>query len=135
MDWVEVSSVQNNLARLDCREGAFAAARAGFAASLALTRPARFIFRIAQSLDGLAILAVRQSQFERALRLAGASAALRDTAGYQAPPFEGEELELALTGARQALGDVAAAAAWAAGQAMSLDQAVDEALEPSPLPT
>src|SRR6185437_13842565 len=57
MDWAEVSSVQNYLAGLEGREGNVAAARAGYAASLALSRPARFVFRIAQSLDGLAILA------------------------------------------------------------------------------
>jgi len=132
MDWVEVSSVQNYLAGLESREGNVAAARAGYAASLALSRPARFVFRIAQSLDGLAILAARQGQSERALRLAGASAALRETTGYQAPPAEREERDVAVVGARRGLGDVVAAAAWDAGRAMSLDQAVDEALEQSP---
>jgi hypothetical protein len=129
MNWVEVSSVQNYLAGLESREGNGAAARAGYAASIALSRPARFLFRIAQSLDGLAILAARQGQPERALRLAGASATLRETAGYQAPPAEREERDVAVVAARRALGDVASAAAWDAGRAMSLDRAMDEALE------
>ncbi|MBV9355298.1 MAG: hypothetical protein JO023_07180 [Chloroflexi bacterium] len=129
MDWPELSAVQNYLAFLDMREGRLAEARAGFSASLALSRPARFIFRIATALDGLAILAARQGQPKRALRIAGACAALRQTAGYQGAPFVRAELEPALASARRAIGDAAAAAAWASGQAMSLDQAVDNALD------
>ena len=128
-DWVELSAVQNYLASLDAREGNVAAARAGYAASLRLSRPARFIFRITTSLDGLAILAAGQGQMERALRVAGASAALRQHAGYQAPAPERSELEQAVEAARRTLGDAAAAAAWTAGQALTLDQAVDEALD------
>jgi hypothetical protein len=121
--------VQNYLASLDAREGNVTAARAGYAASLRLSRPARFIFRITTSLDGLAILAAGQGQMERALRVAGASAALRQRAGYQAPAPERSELEQAVEAARRTLGDAAAAAAWTAGQALTLDQAVDEALD------
>jgi hypothetical protein len=128
MDWPEVTAVQNYLAGLDTREGKFEAARAGYAASLGLARPARFIFRIAESLDGLAVIAARQHQPERALRIAGGSAALRQVAGYQAQPYIYAELQRALASSRRVLGDAAAGAAWAAGQAMSLDQVVDEAL-------
>jgi hypothetical protein len=38
-DWVELSGVQNYLAGLDAREGNLEAARAGYAASLSITRP------------------------------------------------------------------------------------------------
>ena len=106
------------------------AARAGYAASLALAYPARFIYRIAQALDGLAVIAAVQDHPEQALRIAGASAALRQVAGYRAPRHEHAELERALVVARHALGDTVAEAVWAAGEAMDLDQAVDEAVEP-----
>jgi tetratricopeptide (TPR) repeat protein len=132
MDWPEVTAVHNYAADLDVREGNFAAARAGYAASLALAHPAHFIFRITESLDGLAVIAARQDQPERALRVASASAGLRHIAGYQARPHEQAELERSLATARRAVGQAAAAAAWAAGQAMSLEQAVDDALVKPP---
>jgi predicted ATPase len=48
--------------------------------------PARFVFRMAASLNGLAVNAAAQDQMARALRLASVSAALRQCAGYRAPP-------------------------------------------------
>jgi len=127
-DWVELSAVQNYLASLDAREGNLAAARAGYVASLSITRPARFVFRIATSLNGLAVIAAAERQMARALRLAGAGAALRQRAGYLAPPHERLDLEQAVEAARSTLGDADAEANWAAGQSLTLDQAVDEAL-------
>jgi tetratricopeptide (TPR) repeat protein len=128
MDWPEVSKVQNYLAGLDSLEGNLDAARAGYAASIALTRPARFVFRATESLDGLAVIDAKQGHMDRALRVAGASAAFRQAAGYQPPPYVRAELERWLTSARRAVGATAAETAWVAGQAMSFDQAVDEAL-------
>jgi non-specific serine/threonine protein kinase len=82
-------------------------------------------------LVGFATLAAREGQPERALRLAGATAALRAQTGAV---FSGATVAFdpALAAAARALGEASAAAAFAAGQAMSPERALAEALAPPP---
>jgi predicted ATPase/class 3 adenylate cyclase len=72
-------------------------------------------------LDNLAAKASAEGRHVRALRLAGASEAIKEAAGGHAPP---PLIDLAdpREAARQALGDAAVEAAWAEGRAMTLDQ-------------
>ena len=72
-------------------------------------------------------------QPERAGRLIGAAAALREGPGRPVSPLDLAERERQLASIRQALGDRGFAEAWAAGQAMSLEQAVEYALTAPPL--
>jgi predicted ATPase len=84
--------------------------------------------RIATSLEAFAGLAAAQDQASRALRLAGAAAALRKSIGTgQAPPWQAK-LDQRLAPAREVLGQQTANA-WAEGQAMPLKKAVGYALE------
>lgn len=78
-------------------------------------------------LASLAHVAAAQGQPLRAIRLAGAVAALGGT--YQTPliPLMETLLIEGVDLARQALTEAAYAAAWAAGQAMSLEEALAEA--------
>jgi non-specific serine/threonine protein kinase len=82
-----------------------------------------------RALGGLAGAAVLAANYERAARLLGATAAMRAVSGTGEAArsfrlvYERDEAE-----ARAALGEEAFAAAWAAGQAMSLEQAVAFAL-------
>src|SRR5437667_74643 len=73
-----------------------------------------------------AVLAAQQGQPVRALRLAGAGAAHRP--GINLGGAEQAWLDRMLAPARHALAETAQAAAWAAGQAMTLEQAVAYAL-------
>ena len=73
-------------------------------------------------------LAAVQAQPGRALRLAGAAAALREALGKSHPHNLRDWLERKLAPARAALG-TEAAAAWAEGQAMGLERAVAYALD------
>jgi len=83
---------------------------------------------IARVLEAFAGAAVAQSQSERALRLAGAAAALRKTLGARIPAAEQDALENRLEPARQALSGQAGAAAWMEGWEMTVEQAVGEAV-------
>jgi predicted ATPase/class 3 adenylate cyclase len=74
-------------------------------------------------LDNLAARASALGHHIRAVRLAGASEAIKDAAGGHAPP-PFIDLPDPRDAAREALGDAAVDAAWAEGQAMTLDQAV-----------
>jgi len=60
--------------------------------------------------------------------LFGASQALRFTLGAPVPPSYAAERERSLAAARGVLGDADFAAAWNRGQALSLQEAVAEAM-------
>ena len=79
-------------------------------------------------LDNLAAHASQAGDHLRALRLAGASQALKDAAGGQAPPplIDIPDLREA---ARESLGDAGVDAAWDEGLAMPLDRALALARE------
>jgi predicted ATPase/class 3 adenylate cyclase len=74
-------------------------------------------------LDNLAAKARVEGDHLRALRLGGASEAIKEAAGAQAPP-QFLALPDLREEARQALGEAAIAAAWNEGRAMSIEQVV-----------
>ena len=81
---------------------------------------------IADALEAGAQLAAALARPDCAARLAGAAAALRE--GGSATPAVGAIEALWTARAQTALGNQAFAAAWAAGRAMSLDEATEQAL-------
>jgi hypothetical protein len=83
---------------------------------------------VAECLEALALVAAGQGQAERAARLLGAAAALRATFGAPVPDIDRPDQAVAVRVVQARLGEAAFAAAWAAGQAWSLEQAVAEAL-------
>ncbi|MDQ5830451.1 MAG: tetratricopeptide repeat protein, partial [Actinomycetota bacterium] len=125
------NALANTLARLGSIEyemGRDARASKLYAESLELMR--RFGFRSAavDCLEGLARVAAMQGRPERAARLLGASAALRDEMGAPLAPTSRADHDHAANAARAALGEDAFAAAWAVGHAMSLEEAITDAL-------
>ncbi|HEY3079371.1 MAG TPA: tetratricopeptide repeat protein [Chloroflexota bacterium] len=119
-----VANQQNGLGYVVAEEGDYAAARALFDEALTTRRESGAPVRVAWSLAGFAYLAAARAQSRRALRLAGAAAALRQSPGFQFPSSTLIRLDRKLAPVRAALGDEASAAAWAEGQAMTLDEAV-----------
>jgi hypothetical protein len=127
------------LARLATARGEHAkhaSARAAYAASL---RGFHAVGRgrvVALTLGGPAAVVGAEGTWERAVRLAAA--------GMSSPPLvavrewglpDPASVEQVLAQARPALGGPAFAVAWAAGRALSLEQAVADALEEAPPPT
>ncbi|HWE62139.1 MAG TPA: tetratricopeptide repeat protein [Chloroflexota bacterium] len=99
--------------------------------SLALFRTVGSTLGLAESLEGLAAVAGAvhtQEQAERAARLLATAAALREAIGSPLAPADRSRYERDLAGVRATLGDDAFAAAWAAGAALPLDYAIDEAM-------
>ncbi|MEO6062010.1 MAG: hypothetical protein ABIQ99_08740, partial [Thermoflexales bacterium] len=82
---------------------------------------------VARDLESFALIAVAQSQSERAGRLFGAAEALRGANGSLMLPPERREYDEGLARLRGQIDEVALAHAWAAGRAMDLDQAIDYA--------
>ncbi len=83
---------------------------------------------IARLLECFACSAAAQLEAERALRLAGAAAALRQDTGSRLAPAEQAKLEAALDPARRALTNEASAAAWLEGWATPVEKAVEDVL-------
>jgi predicted ATPase len=83
---------------------------------------------IAGSLERFAGLALRQGQPARAARLFGAAEALRAALGAPLPPSERADYDRGVATARAQLGEVTLAAAWTEGAAMTLEQAIANAL-------
>jgi predicted ATPase/DNA-binding SARP family transcriptional activator len=80
-------------------------------------------------LEAWGYLAVAEKQFQRAARLFGAAAALREAIGSGLPAMSRAAHERDLAEARKGLGNALFEAAWAEGPAMTLDQIVAYALQ------
>ena len=147
------------LARVRCREALHVARQAGDLTTLAwlglevgrtlldqgddvgarrwLTADLRALWRqnrkpgIILSLTALTRLAAAEGQTRKALRLAGAAAALSERMGTVAPTSQ-RWFARQLEPTREVLGDEAAEAAWAEGRGMPLDAVVEYALRREP---
>jgi ATP/maltotriose-dependent transcriptional regulator MalT len=116
-----------NLARVARERGDYARAGVLCAESLALRWEQGDKVGIAGCLRGLASVAVAARQYERAARLWGAAESLREAIGAP-PPRHHPRQQQAIAEARGGLGEAEFAAAWAAGGALPLAEAVAEAL-------
>jgi predicted ATPase/serine/threonine protein kinase len=108
--------------------GDFAAAHPLYCESIKIFQELTHKRGIARLLEGFACLAAAESQPERALRLAGAAAALRQSLGAPLTPAEHAKLGRILETARQAIASTAGATAWLEGWATPPDKAIEEAL-------
>ena len=104
-----------------------ATARQWLSAGLRLSRELGARIMIAWCLAGLGSVAALEEEPERAARLWGAAEHLRVTLGCRSAPAARATYERLLAQARAQLGEDAFAAAWAAGEALSLEQAIAEA--------
>jgi predicted ATPase/class 3 adenylate cyclase/Tfp pilus assembly protein PilF len=82
---------------------------------------------LAVGLVGLASVAAAQGKPQRGARLLGAADALRDTVGTPLSPMDRTDREHALAAVCALLEEEAFSAAWAEGQALTVDQAIVEA--------
>ena len=120
----------NNLAKAAQRAGDDEAAAAHWTRCIALVRETGGRGRLVECLTGLASLAARRGRWERAACLFGAAEALDEPIDE---PIDadavGVDNERTLAALRVELDASVFAAAWAAGRAMTLEQAIAYALE------
>jgi predicted ATPase len=86
------------------------------------------------ALEGLAAAAGAQEHTERAARLFGAAENLRNLAGFPLLPIARAAYDRDVATTRAQLDEDIWRAAWAAGQAMTMEQAIAEALHPQTTP-
>jgi hypothetical protein len=127
-DNVGIAYVQVNLGHLALEQGEYSVAYSLLKDSLATLRDEADLWAINFALDSLAGVAAGRGQPKRALCLAGASQALRQSIGILLLPIWQAWVEGQLRPAWQALDQRSGALAWAEGQAMTVEQAVHYAL-------
>jgi non-specific serine/threonine protein kinase len=110
------------------RRGAYGRAAEHFKHSLNICKEVGHKWVPVECVHGFASLACVAQQYERAARLFGAATQLRDALGYRSKPADQEFYDHHTATTHAGLQEAAFAAAWAEGQAMTLDQAIDYAL-------
>jgi predicted ATPase/class 3 adenylate cyclase len=118
------------LGNVAAAQGDNASACAFFRQSLAIRRELGDRWGIAEVLEGLSYVALALAGPARATRIDGAAERLREEIGSPLPPNERPRYDRHVATARAALGDdVAFDRAWQEGRALTIEQAIELALE------
>jgi tetratricopeptide (TPR) repeat protein len=116
-----------NLAKIALERGDDVAARALYAQSLSLHRDLSNWDGVVMCLEGLIYVAIAQNLPERATRLGGSLAVLLE-ARETLQLIDAGRLQQTINTVRVQLGEEAWRTAWAAGRALTVEQAIDYAL-------
>ena len=127
-DKQHIAMALTNLGLVASTQGDYALARSLYEEGLGIRKALGDKQGMAYTLEGFAGLAVAQGHGIRAARLLGAVEALRETIHAPLPPANQADYARKVSAARAALGEQAFGAAWAEGRAMTLDQAIGEAM-------
>ncbi|MGB0036341.1 MAG: tetratricopeptide repeat protein, partial [Candidatus Acidiferrales bacterium] len=119
-----------DLGSLACDQRDFVEAHSLYSESIKIFQELEHKRGIARLLECFASSAAARLKPERALRLAGAAAALRQTLGAPLTRPEQARLERNLESARQVLANSAGAAAWTEGWITPVEKAIKDALTP-----
>lgn len=117
-----------NLAQIARLEGDRDQAAAHFRDSIALARHLGIRENILYGLAGIGGISLDRREFERAARLLGAAAALAAGMAAELQPMEQAQFDRDVAAVRSALAYTEYSQEWAAGWALSVDEAVAEAL-------
>ena len=110
------------------RRGDYHRAAGLYAESLVLSSQVRDRWIADDCLDGLAAVACTRGHYEHAARMLGAADVLREMLGYRPLADVESDHDRCVDTTRIGLGDAAFAAAWTDGRAMTLQQAIADAL-------
>jgi tetratricopeptide (TPR) repeat protein len=123
------ANVLSNLGEIASAQGDIGQARAYLTRSLLLFRTLNSRSGVAECLERLAGIATTQSEGMRAAQLLGAAETLRDTIGVHLSAADRPRYEQVVTVTRMQIDPATFAAAWAAGRALTLEQAIAYALQ------
>jgi predicted ATPase/Tfp pilus assembly protein PilF len=121
----DIASSLNNLGNVACKQGNYVSARNLQQESLELFKAIEDKRGIAYALEGLAKVCQGENRLEWSVQLFGAADALRESLGTPLSPVDHSRIHADL---RNTLGEEACSAAWEAGRAMTLEQAIAYAL-------
>lgn len=118
-----------SLGKVTQAQGDYDTARTLYAEAITIMRLLENKEGIPFVLEAYGYLAVAKAQLQRAARLFGAAAALRQAIGSAIPVISQADHQRHIDIVRINLGDIIFIPLWAEGQAMTLDQMVDYALQ------
>lgn len=118
-----------DLAYIDCERGDYLAAHAECREALEIFAGLGHRRGMARALEGSACLALAQGHADRALKLAAAAAHLRQAISAALHQAEQAKFDKTLRPAWESLSEAEGKRAWAEGSAMSLEEAIQYALE------
>jgi predicted ATPase/DNA-binding SARP family transcriptional activator len=125
----EIGALRRSQALLARVQGNYQQASRLFGQALILCQEARNKGKIAECLEGLAGVAVALGKAERSARLFGATEMIREVIESPLPPVERASYGSDIASLRTQLDETTFDAVWAEGRAMSLEQAIEFALE------
>jgi tetratricopeptide (TPR) repeat protein len=128
-DQSRIAQSLQNLGEVALRRGQYEQATLLYRESLVIFRDLGERLLVGRNLDALARVADGTGSPERAARLLGAAAALRERVRASLQLSDKSIYEQSVAAVRDRLGTAAFQAAWAAGAALPLDAAIDEALD------
>jgi len=117
------------LGRIALDQGEYERSTACYKESLTLRQETGEKEGIATALEGLAAVTGMQGQAVRAARLSGAASSLRTLLGAPLPPIDRPSYEQTVAAVRAQLDEPAFLKAWTEGQAMTLEEALAEAVQ------
>lgn len=127
-NYIFASGTEVRLGYVALREGDRILARRIFEKRLQYFRKAGNQRGVVRALEGFASLAVAKNQPERAARVFAWADAMRETIGYARPLYEQTDMDRDLTTIHVQLDEVAFAALYATGRALTMEQAIELAV-------
>jgi predicted ATPase/DNA-binding XRE family transcriptional regulator len=124
----DIPIIMTLLGHLACQQQNYTVAKARYREALALYRTFSSPTYIASCLDGYAAAICAEGHYAQATRVCAAAAALREQAQTLLLPAEREAFELVVVTAKASLGESIFMQEWAAGAALTQDEAIDCAL-------
>ncbi len=124
-----VNMVRSELAHIERYQGHYEKAEAMYRETLPEWQRIGHRAAIAHQLECLAAIAIFREQGKRAAHLFGAAEALREKIKIPMTQPESQEYERVIASLREGMDKDAFASAWAEGRAMSMEQAIQYALE------
>jgi predicted ATPase/DNA-binding SARP family transcriptional activator len=119
----------NSLGSVALEQGHYDLAQALYAEGIGILKELGDKLGTAESLEGLAAVRLAQSEPRQAVRLLGATHAVRESIGAPLPRIEQGRYDRQVEQARAAVNQDTFAAAWEEGRALTWEQAADYALE------
>ena len=126
---VGIASSLYELGLVAMDQGDYAEARTHFEESMAKVQELGAKEGVAHLLEGIGALAAIHQQLARASQLFGAAEALREDIGAPVPPGSRSAYERNIDAVRTQMDEESFAEAWAEGRSMTMEQAVEYALE------
>jgi hypothetical protein len=121
--------IQSEMGHMERYEGHLEKAEQIYCATILVWQRIGHRAAVANQLESLAFIASANEQVERAARVLGAAEALREKINIQMSQFERSEYDKQVAGLRNCLGEPAFSNLWSEGRLMTMEQAVEFAVD------